>query len=182
MFKAISQMAEQFYIDLVTIRTFAYYITICMFKAILAEQFYIDLANILHFRILHYYSHVWSNSFFYCRIQFCTVKTFTVSCRWYGNNPFWVTAAARAMPPPSTPARHSALRSSLASRQALLSPSAAAASPRCCSTVPQSDGAWGTGRKVLPCAFRFCDKAQGSGNCCLLWHLNVFALTWSRDP
>ena len=27
-----------------------------------------------------------------------------------------------------------------------------------------------------------CDKAQGSGDGCRLWHLNVFALTWSFDP
>ena len=30
-----------------------------------------------------------------------------------------------------------------------------------------------------PCAF--CDKEQCSGNCCLLWNLNMFALTRSRD-
>ena len=34
--------------------------------------------------------------------------------------------------------------------------------------------------RYYPCAF--CDKAQGSGDGCRLWHLNVVALTWSRDP
>ena len=28
----------------------------------------------------------------------------------------------------------------------------------------------------------FCDKVLGSGDCCQLWHLNLFALTCSRDP
>ena len=50
-------------------------------------------------------------------------KTFTVSCWWYGNNPFWVTAAARA----------------LASLPAIPSPSAtAASSPTCHHPVPPS--------------------------------------------
>ena len=33
--------------------------------------------------------------------------------------------------------------------------------------------------RYYPCAF--CDKAQGSGDGCRLWHLHVVALTCSRD-
>ena len=54
--------------------------------------------------------------------------------------------------------------------------------------VPPSSSLWAPGprnrteREALAERFSsaFCDKAQGSDNGCLLWHLNMFALTWSQ--
>ena len=68
--------------------------------------------------------------------------------------------------------------------------SAAADSPTCSSPVPLSCSLaaprnwthvrhWQKGTRTNPCAF--CDKVQGSGDGCQLWHLNVFSLTWYRD-
>ena len=102
-----------------------------------------------------------------------------------GTIPFGV---ARAMPPPSTPARRAAPRSSLASRPAVPSPSAAAASPTSRRPVPPSASLAAPrnraerealAERYYPCAF--CDKAQSSGDGCRLWHLHVVALTCSRD-
>ena len=115
-----------------------------------------------------------------------SLKTFTVSCWWYGNNPFWVAAAAHTMPSLPSHSTHEECSEALASFVAV---STLAGLPN----MPQSsaykrlppwalkqDRAWGTGRKVLPSAS--CDsKVQGSDDCCRLWHLNVFALSWSRD-
>ena len=104
-----------------------------------------------------------------------TGNTFTVSGGWYGNNPFWI---ARAMPPPSTPARSTAQRSSLTSWQAIPSPSAEAASPTSSSLVPLSASLAAPcnsaeleapAERYYPGAF--CDKAQGSGDSCRLWQV-----------
>ena len=94
-----------------------------------------------------------------------------------GTIPFGV---ARAMPPPSTPARRAAPRSSLVSLRAVPSPSAASSSPTSCRPVPPSASLAAPrnlaerealAERYYPCAF--CDKEQGSGDGCRLWHLNA---------
>ena len=110
-------------------------------------------------------------------------EDFTVSGGWYWNNPISV---ASAMIQPSTPARCAEQCSSLALLQAVPSQSAAAASPTSSSPVPPSASLAAPSnsgeREALAERYypgAFCDKAQGSGDGCRLWHLIVVALTCS---
>ena len=89
-----------------------------------------------------------------------------------------------ALCPHPHPARGAAQRSSLALRPAVPSPSATSRRP-----VPPSASLAAprnrAEREALPERYypgAFCDKAQGSGDGCRLWHLNVVALTCTRDP
>ena len=122
--------------------------------------------------------------FFYCRIQFCSWYLFPAGDT--GTFPFQSPALYHPQLRRGAP-RHA--RRSGASRQAVPSPSAAAASPTSRHPVPPSASLAvprncaereALAERYYACAF--CDKGQGSGDGCRLWHLNVVALTFSSDP
>ena len=129
-----------------------------------------------------------------CRNQFSMWSTWNQY--WEDIHCFWqVIQEQYPLTPPryaatltSGEARCTALVTCFAAGPAALSPSAASASSTSSSPAPPSASLAARhnmaereslAERYNPCAF--CNKEQGSGDCCQLWHLNVFALTWSRD-
>ena len=125
-----------------------------------------------------------------CRIQFTSWSTWKTSLFSGDDTGIFPFQSLALCPPPQlrqgAPLR---ARRSGASRPAVPSPSAAAASPTSRHPVPPSASLAvprncaereALAERYYACAF--CDKGQGSGDGCRLWHLNVVALTFSSDP